>query len=263
MVVVVVVVLWPVPLMRVRGRGGVDGRLGALLCFRMAGRAVRGTGEQRRESDRDDRTDLSGPPRQLGEAVKPCVPRCICGMAGPQWVTGVGIVACPTLAPEWHRLRGIWKLAGKGGVALVGVVRQPVVRTAFQGAAARCMTVGVVRVGVLRCPASRADPGRVAVTRRMVRIGVLRRPVGQAERGSAERLPRLWGVLPQAAVGPARPGLSVGRGSSRLAGTRGVVLALAGGWPVRAAGLPGPVVCQWFIIVTHILQHSTARVKGT
>jgi len=254
------VVLWLVPLMRVVGRGSVDGWLGALLCRRVTGRAVRRAGEQRRETDRDYGADLSGPPGQLGEAAKPRVPRGRRGMAGPHWVTGAGIVVCPALAPEWHRLRGVRRLAGKNGWGRVGVVRRPVGGTALQVGATRHMAVGVVWVGVLRCPVSWAEPMGVAVMRGMARIGVLRRPAGRAEGGSAGRLWRLWKILAQAAVDRARmPDLGIGR----LAGAGGVVLALAGGRPVRVVGLPGPVVCRGFIAVTHIRQHSTARVKGS
>jgi hypothetical protein len=254
------VVPWLVPFMRVVRRGSVDGWLGALLRPRVTGRAVRCTGEQRGETDRDDRADLSGPPGQLGEAAKPRVPRGIRGMAGPHWVTRAGIVVCPALAPEWHRPRGIRRRAGKSGVWRVGVVRRPVGRTALQVAAGRYLAVGVVRVGVLRCPVSRAEPMGVAGMRGMARIGVLRRPAGRAEGGSAGRFWRLRRVLAQAAVDRARmPGLGIGR----LAGAGGVVLALAGGRPVRVVGLPGPVVCRGFIAVTHIRQHSTARVKGS
>jgi len=100
----------------------------------------------------------------------------------------------------------------------------------------------------------------VAVSRGMVRIGV-RCPVGRAESGSAGRLRRLRGVVAQAAANWARRrGRGIGRGNSRLAG---VVMVLAGGCRVRAAGLPRPVVCLWFIAVTHTPQHSTARVKGS
>jgi hypothetical protein len=60
-----VVVLWLVLLMRVVRRGSVDGRLCAVLCGGIIGRAVGGAGEQRHEADRDDCTDLSGPPAQL------------------------------------------------------------------------------------------------------------------------------------------------------------------------------------------------------
>ena len=126
------------------------------------------------------------------------------------------------------------------------------------------MAVGVVQVGVLRRPVSRAEPMEVAITRGMAWIGVLRCPVGRAESGSAGRLWQLCGVLAQAAADRTRmPGLGIGRGNAELAGAGWVVLALAGGCPVRAVGLPGPVVCWWFITITHIRQHSTARVKGS
>src|SRR5215469_18912675 len=111
-----VVALWLVPLMRV-GRGRVHGRLSALLRAGMTGRVVGGAGEQGREADRNDRTNLSGPPRQLGEAAKPSVPRGIPGMAGPDWVAGVGIVVRPALAPDGRRARGIRRRAGRSGVA--------------------------------------------------------------------------------------------------------------------------------------------------
>jgi hypothetical protein len=76
---VAVVVLWLVPLMRLVDRGSMDGRLGVQLCVRRTGRAVACAGEQRHETDHDDRTDLSGSPGQLGKAVKPRVPRGIRG----------------------------------------------------------------------------------------------------------------------------------------------------------------------------------------
>jgi len=218
-----VVVLWLVPLMPVVGRGGVDGWLGALLCPGMTGGAVRCAGEQRRETDRYDRTDLSGPPGQLGEAAKPHVPRGIRGMAGPQWVTraGAGIVVCPSLPPEWRRVRGIGRLAGNRWLGRI--VRRPMDRTALQVAAARYIAVGVVGIVVLRCPAGRAR---------------------MRGRGNG----RLAEVV-----------LVLARGRP----LRVVVLALAGGCPVGVMGLPGPVACRWFIAVSHIRQHSTAPVKGS
>jgi len=228
-----VVALWLVLLMRVVDRGSVDGRLAAVLGAGLSGRAVGGTGEQRHEADRDDRTDLSGPPAQLGETAKPRVPRGVPGMAGPGRVTGVGIEVGPALAPGGrhpcgmgrlarNRVRGlarngISRLVGKDGMALVGVEGRPIVRAALHGAAARLIAAGVVRVSVLCWPVSRAGPGRAGEF----------------------RCPR--GVLARAAAGPAggralraRPG--IGR---KIGG----VLTLAGACPIRAASLPGPVVC--------------------
>src|SRR5262252_2673452 len=209
-----VVALWLVLLMRVVDRGSVDGRLGAVLCAGLIGRAVGGTGEQRHEADRDDRTDLSGPPAQLGETAKPRVPRGVPGMAGPGRVTGVGIEVGPALAPGGrhpcgmgrlarNRVRGmarnpvrgmarnrVSRLVGKDGMALVGVEGRPIVRAALYGAAARLIAAGVVRVSVLCWPVSRAGPGRAGEF----------------------RCPR--GVLARAAAGPAggralraRPGI--------------------------------------------------------
>jgi len=255
--VVMVVALWLVLFMCVVDRGRVDGRLGAVLCAGLIGRAVGGTGEQRHEAHRDDRTDLSGPPAQLGEAAKPRVPRGVPGMAGPGRVTGVGIEVGPALAPGGRhpcgmgRLarnrvcgmarnrvssmarnrvssvarnrvsglarNGISRLVGKDGMALVGVEGRPIVRAALHGAAARLIAAGVVRVSVLCWLISRAGPGRAGEF----------------------RCPR--GVLAQAAAGPARGrALRARPGIGRKAGG---VLTLAGACPIRAASLPGPVVC--------------------
>ena len=276
-----VLALWLVLLVRVVDRGGVDGRLGAVLSAGLMGRAVGGTGEQRHEADRDDRTDLSGPPAQLGQTAEPRVPRGVPGMTGPGRVTGVGIEVCPALAPGGRHACGIRRLArnrvsglarnrvsglarnrvsglarngisllarnrvsglarngislvarnqvgrlarnrvgrrvGNGGMALGGVDGRPIGRTALQGAAARLIAAGVVRVSLLCWLVSRAEPGSAGEF----------------------RWPR--GVLAQAAAGPprrralrARPG--IGR---RV----GAVLTLAGACPIRAASLPWPVVC--------------------
>jgi len=244
-----------------------------VLSAGLMSRAVGGTGEQRHEADRDDRTDLSGPPAQLGQTAEPRVPRGVPGMTGPGRVTGVGIEVCPALAPGGRHACGIRRLArnrvsglarngislvarnrvgrlardrvsglarngislvarngisllarnrvgrlvGNGGMALVGVDGRPISRTALQGAAARLIAAGVVRVSVLCWLVSRAEPGSAGEF----------------------RWPR--GVLAQAAAGPprrralrARPG--IGR---RV----GAVLTLAGACPIRAASLPWPVVC--------------------
>ena len=221
------------------GRGGVDGRFCGRLTGRAVGGGVGGAGEHRHEADRDDRADLSGPPGQLGEAAKSLVPRVVRGMAGPDRVTGVGIVVRPDLAPGRRRPRGIWRrmgrlaksgirsiggwrvwsmagrgigrLAGQGGVTLVWVVGRPIDGTALHGAAGRRMAVGVGEAGVLCCP--------------IIRVA---RRLGRGE---------VW----------------VGRGD----GIAGAVLAVAGICPVRAAGLPGPVGFRFFIVVTHT--NSTAQ----
>jgi hypothetical protein len=153
-----VVVLWLVLLMRVVRRGSMDGRPCAVLCAGVTGRAVGAAGEQRHEADRDDRTDLSGPPAQLGKPTKSSVPRGVSGMAGPDRIAGVGIEVCPALAPEGRRGRGIGRLAGQSGVALVGVVGRPIGRTALLGPTGRRTAVGVTREVVLSCPVSRAEP---------------------------------------------------------------------------------------------------------
>jgi hypothetical protein len=216
----------------------MGGRLGVQLCVRSTGRAVACAGEQRHETDRDDRTDLSGSPGQLGEAVKPRVPRGIRGVAGPDRVTGVGIVACPALRPEWRRSPGIRRPVSRGGVALVGVICQPISGTALQLAAMHRVAVGVVRVEIRARPAGRAEPG------------------------STGRFRRLYMVQAEAAAGPVRrPGLGIGREKSRLAGVGGEVLWLVADCPVRAAGLPRPAVCWRFIVVSHIRQDSTGSVK--
>jgi hypothetical protein len=218
----------------------MDGRLGVQLCVRRTGRAVACAGEQRHETDHDDRTDLSGSPGQLGKAVKPRVPRGIRGVAGPDRVTGVGIVACAALRPEWRRSPGIHRPVSRGGVAPVGVICQPISGTALQLAAMHRVAVSVVRVEIRGRPAGRAEPGST---------GRFRRPC--AVHPEAE-----------AVVGPARrPGLGIGRGKSRLAGVGGEVLRLAADCPVRAAGLPRPAVCWRFIAVWHIRQDSTGSVK--
>jgi len=268
---VVVLWLWLVLLMRVVRRGSMDGRLCALLCADMTGRTVGGTGEQRREADRDDRADLSSPPGQLGEAAKPRVPRGIPGMTGPDRVAGVGIRVCPALAPEGRRACRIGRLAGRSGVALVGVVGRPISRTALQLPAARRMAAGAARDGVLCCPASRAELWRVAVTGEMARERALGGPADRAEPGTVGAFQRMHGVLAQAAVGapPTSPfprhegGLGALWGNCRLAVVGGVVRMLAEDCPIRAAGLPGPVVCRWFVVVMHIRQHSRAGVKGS
>ncbi len=183
---------------------------------------MRHTGEQRHETDRYDRADLGGSPGQLGEAAKPRVPRGVGGVAGPDGVTGVGIVVRPAKAPRGRGARGIRRPAGNRRAVLVGVVRQPIGRTALQGSAACRGAVGVARVGILRHPVGRAGPWRTGRFRRLLR------------------------ELVQVVAGPVRePGRSTGRGNGRLAGVGGVVR------PLRAAGLPGPVVCRWFIAVTH------------
>jgi hypothetical protein len=233
-----VVVLWLVPLVRLVGRGSVGGRLGVQLCVRSTRRAVGCAGEQRHETDHDDRTDLSGSPGQLGEAVKPRVPRGIRGVAGPDRVTGVGIVACPALRPEWRRSPGIRRPVSRGGVALVWVICQPISGTALQLAAMHRVAVGVVRVEIRGRPAGRAEPG------------------------STRRFRRACAVQAEAAAGPVRrPGLGIGRVKSRLAGVGGEVLWLVADCPVRAAGLPGPGVCWRFIVVWHVRQDSTGSVK--
>jgi hypothetical protein len=234
--VVVVVVLWLVPLMHVVGRGSVDGRLGVQICMRSTGRAVGCASEQCHETDHNDRTDLSGSPGQLGKAVKPRVPRGIRGVAGPDRVTGVGIVACPALRPEWRRSPGIRRPVSRGGVALVGVVCQPISGTALQLAAMHRVAVGVVRVEIRARPAGRAEPGSTGRFRPLCVV--------------------------QAAAGPVRrPGLGIGREKSRLAGVDGEVLWLVADCPVRAAGLPRPAICWRFIVVWHIRQDSTGSVK--
>ena len=233
-----VVVFWLVPLVRVVDRGSVDGRLGVRLCVRGTGRAVGCAGEQCHETDHDDRADLGGSPSQPGKPAKPRVPRGIRGVAGPDRVTGVGIVVCPALAPQWPRSRGIRRPSRNGGVALVGVVHQPIVGTALQWAAVHRMTVGVVRVEISARPAGRVEPGG---NRRF--------------RWPSE-------ILVEAAAGPVRrPGLGIGRGKGRWAGVGGEVLGLAAGCPVRAGGLPGPAVCWRFIAVSHVRQDSTGSVK--
>ena len=218
----------------------MGGRLGVQLCVRGTGRAVGCAGEQRHETDHDDRADLSGSPGQLGEAVKPRVPRGIRGVAGPDRVTGVGIVACPALRPERRRSLGIRRPVSRGGVALVGVICQPISGTALQLAAMHRVAVGVVRVEIRGRPAGRVEPGST---------GRFRRPCAvQAEA--------------EAAAGPVRrPGLGIGREKSGLAGVGGEVLWLVAGCPVRAAGLPGPGVCWRFIVVWHVRQDSTGSVK--
>ena len=241
---VVVVVLW---LMRVVGRSSVDGWLSARLCTRVSGCAVRGPGEQGHEADRNDRADLGGPPGQPGEAAKPCVPRGIPGMAGPDRVAGVRIEVCPALAPEWRRACRISRLGrnrisrlgnnemnrlvGKGGVALVKVGGQPIGGAALHGAAVRRMAVGVVGVSILCGPVSRAEPGSA---------GEFRRPRA---------------VLTRARAGPARRrALRTHQGNGRLVRR---VMTLAVACPVWTAGLPGPVVCWLFVAVTHM--RSTAQ----
>jgi hypothetical protein len=263
------VVLWLVLLTRVVRRSSMDGRLCALMCARMTGRAVAGTGEQRREADRDDRADLSSPPGQLGEAAKPRVPRVIPGMTGPDRVAGVGIRVCPALAPGGRRACRVGRRAGKRRVARVGVVDRPTSRTALQVPAGRRMAVGAAREGVLCCPVRRAEVWRVGAMWGMAREWALGKPVDRAEPGTVGALQRMHGVLAQAAVGapPTSPfpihlgGLGAHWRRCRLAGVGGVVRTLAEGCPVRAAGLPGPVVCRWFIIFMHIRQHSRAGVK--
>ena len=112
---------------------------------------------------------------------------------------------------------GVSRLVGNGGMALVGVDGRPIGRTALHGAAARLIAAGVVRVSVLCWLISRAGPGRAGEF----------------------RCPR--GVLAQAAAGPARGrALRARPGIGRKAGG---VLTLAGACPIRAASLPGPVVC--------------------
>ena len=196
-----VVVLWLVLLMRVVRRSSMDGRLCALMCARVSGRAVGGTGEQGREADRDDRADLSSPPGQLGEAAKPRVPRVIPGMTGPYRVAGVGIRVCPALAPDGRRACRIGRRAGRNGVALIGVVGRPISRTAFQVPAGRRMAVGAAREGVLGCPVGRAEVWRGAVTWGMTRERALGGPVDWAEPGTAGAFQRMHGVQAQAAVG--------------------------------------------------------------
>jgi hypothetical protein len=138
---------------------------------------------------------------------------------------------------------GIGRLAGHGGVALVGVVGRQVGRTALQGTAMRCMAVGMVQAGVLRRPVS-----CVAVTRGMAWIWALRLLARRAG-----RMPR-WRAIRAQAVAPA---WRRGGGNIRLDGVDGVdgiggvVLRRAGGRPVRAAGLPGPAVFRLLIAVTH------------
>jgi hypothetical protein len=222
-------------LVRMVDRGGVDGR----FCGRLTGRAVGGAGEQRHEADRDDRADLSGPPGQLGETAKSLVPRVVRGMAGPGRVTGVGIVVRPDLAPGRRRPRGIRRWMGrlaKSGIRSIGGWRiwsmagRGIGRLAGQG--------GVTPVGVVGRPIGRTALHGAAVRRMAVGVaeaGVLSCPIIRVARR------------------PGRGEVWVGGGN----GTAGVVLALAGICPVRAAGLPGPAGFRFFIVVTHT--NSTAQ----
>ena len=260
-----VLALWLVLLVRVVDRGGVDGRLGAVLSAGLMGRAVGGTGEQRHEADRDDRTDLSGPPAQLGQTAEPRVPRGVPGMTGPGRVTGVGIEVCPALAPGGRHACGIRRLArnrvsglarnrvsglarnrvsglARNGISLVArngislLARNRVGRLVGNG--------GMALVGVDGRPIGRtALHGAAArlIAAGVVRVSVLCWLVSRAEPGSAGEFRWPRGVLAQAAAGPprrralrARPG--IGR---RV----GAVLTLAGACPIRAASLPWPVVC--------------------
>ena len=205
MVVVLWLVLFRCGVGRARcgvGRGSVAGRLDAVLRADMLGRAVGGAGEQGHEADRHDRADLSGPPGQLGEAAKARVPRGRCRMPGPARVTGVGVVVCPALAPEWLRVPGVGGLTGNGGLAPERVMSHPAGRTIVQGSFVRRLAAGVVRVGGLCCPVSRTEPERVAVTREVARIRVLCGPAGRAEPG-AGRFRRWYRVLAQPEAGPA------------------------------------------------------------
>jgi hypothetical protein len=224
MVVVMMVVMmlvWFSCVVSMVGRGGVDGR----LCGDLTGRVVGGAGEQRHEADRDDRADFGGPPGQLGKAAKSLVPRVVRGMAGPDRVAGVGTVVRPALAPGRHRPRGIWRwmgrptkrgirrisgiwslagrgigrLAGQGGLTLVGVVGRPIGRTALHGPAIRRMAVGAGEAGVLCCPVS-----RVAATGGMTWIWALRWLTGRAQLGRAGRFQRWRAVQAAGGATPAR-----------------------------------------------------------
>ena len=207
---VMVVALWLVLFMCVVDRGRVDGRLGAVLCAGLIGRAVGGTGEQRHEADRDDRTDLSGPPAQLGQTAEPRVPRGVPGMTGPGRVTGVGIEVCPALAPGGRHACGIRRLArnrvsglARNGISLLarnrvsGLARNGISLVARNrvGRLARDRVSGLARNGISLVARNgisllaRNRVGRLVGNGGMALVGVDGRPIGRtALHGAAARL---------------------------------------------------------------------------
>ena len=78
-----------------------------------------------------------------------------------------------------------------------GVMPHPIGRAILQGPPARRVAALVVRVGALRRPARRAEPGGVAVTGESARIRVRSGPAGRAGPRSVGRFGRLYVVLAQ------------------------------------------------------------------